>query len=527
MVNEILLEQYADSLGMRISDDQIRQQILEMPEFQKDGKFDQEIYAATLRRAGYNADSFAEYLRRDLTRQQVLLALQVSEFSLDGEVASQSQLLTQTRDIRSIFIETDAFAENIELTEEELQAYYQEKSALFTRPEQVKVAYVELSAQELAKQIQVTDERAQGYYQENATKYSTNEQRELSHILVQGDDEAKAQAILDELNAGADFAQLARDKSEDIGSAEQGGSLGWVEKDVMDPDFETAAFALANVGDTTGLVKSAFGIHIIKLDNLKASDAVPFEDVVAEIKTELAQQQATERFYELQTELERVAFEFPDSLEDAANAVNQTVNTTDYISQQDAPELLANSAVMQALFSAEVKEDGLNSEVIEVAPEHVIVVRVMESRPSTVMPLDEVKEEVQEQLSMVKGREKASEVAELVLAALQSGDESAVSAHGLAFGEQETVDRSSSLAPTVFAMVKPEEGQKTYAKTTDYAQNIVIVELGNVSVNSDNSFADQISAQLIRSNSQQDIAAVIRTLRSEADIEYYAITAQP
>lgn len=527
MVNELLLEQYADSLGLRISDKQIRQQILSMPEFQNDGKFDQEVYAATLRRAGYNADSFAEYLRRDMTRQQVLFALQGSEFSLDSEVTTQSQLLTQTRDIRSILLNIEDYSKSIELTDEELQEYYDANSSNYTRPEQVKVAYVELSAQELKSQVAVSDEQVQAYYQENLDKYSSIAQRQLSHILVQGDDEAKAQAILDELNSGADFIELAKTKSEDIGSSEEGGSLGWVEKDVMDPEFEAAAFALQNVGDITGLVKSAFGYHIIKLDGLKEAQATPFAEVEAEIKVEIAEQQAVERFYELQTELEKVAFEYPDSLDDSAQAIDQPIKTTDFISRSDAPELLLTPAVMQAILSADVKEDGLNSEVIEVAPEHVVVVRVEDSRDETVLPFEDVEEQVNSELALVKGEQKALDLANLVLEGLKAGDESTLSTNGLEFGEIETIDRRSPLAQTVFALAKPESGDKTYAQATDLDRNIVIVELSKVSINEDDSFNTQIAAQLVRAGTQQDLAAVVSTLREEADIEYYAVDTQP
>ncbi|WED22594.1 peptidylprolyl isomerase [Vibrio sp. JC009] len=527
MINDVLIEQYADSLGLRISDEQIRKEILRMEPFQNNGKFDQEIYAASLRRAGFNADSFAEYLRREMTRAQVVTALQASEFVLSKEIENQSKLFTQTRDIRTISLSPEEFAKNLELTEEELQEYYKANPGKYTRPEQAKVAYIELSAQQLKDQIEISDEQAQQYYEENLDKYASAEQRELSHILVQGDDEAKAQAILDELNGGADFAELAKAKSEDIGSAELGGSLGWVEKGVMDADFEAAAFALAKAGDTTGLVKSAFGYHIIKLDNLKASESKPFADVAAEVKAEIVDQQAVEKFYELLTELEKVAFEFPDSLEDAAEAVNQPVQTTDFISQLDAPAVLRGAEVTQALESAEVKEDGLNSEVMEIAPEHVIVVRVEETRDEMVLPFAQVQEKVSQELSGVKGEQKAQEVAKSAVEALKADNEAVLTDNGLEFGEIESIDRSSPLAKVVFAMPKPEADKKGFAQTKDFMGNVVIVELSKVNETIDDSINTQVGAQLVRTGSQQDLEAVLSTLREKADIEYYAVNVQP
>jgi len=527
MVNELLLEQYAESLGLRVSDKTIRQKILGMTEFQNDGKFDKEVYTATLRRAGYDADSFAEYLRRDMTRQQILTALQGSEFTLKSEIATQSQLLTQTRDIRSIVLDINKFADDVELSEEELKAYYNSNSTHYTRPEQMKVAYIELSAKDLESQMVVTEKKAHAYYQENLDKYTTGSQRKLSHILVQGDDKVRAQEILDELNAGADFAELAKAKSDDVGSSEDGGSLGWVEKNVMDPDFEAAAFALKNVGDVTGLVKSAFGFHIIKLDALKEAKAIPFADVVADIKVDIAEQEAVEKYYELLTQLEKVAFEFPNSLDDSAEAIGQSIKTTDFISRRDAPELLRTPAVMKALLSEEVKDDGLNSEVIEIAPEHVIVVRVEDARNEMVLPYDKVSDQVKLELARVTGEQKAHELADTILKALKAGDETVLGKNNLAFGDIETIDRRSQLAKTVFALPKPEEGTKTYAQTTDLEKNIEIIELNKVSVTVDDGLDTQIAAQLTRVGTQQDISAVVSTLRQEADIKYYAVASQP
>ncbi len=524
MINDVLLDQQAESLGLRISDAQIRTMILELPQFQSNGKFDQDVYQASLRRAGYSPDSFAEYMRSQLVREQLLNALQLSEFTLPGEVQAEGKLFTQTRDIRTITINLDDFAKHGELTDEEIQDYYKANPDNFTRPEQVKVAYIELSAEELKKQIQVSDADVKQYYDEHLDKYSSEEQRRVAHILVEGDDEAKAQAILDELNGGADFAKLAEEKSDDFGSAENGGDLGWIERDVMDPAFEEAAFALKNVGDTTGLVKSDFGYHIIKLEELKDSVAKPFTEVAAEIKKEMVDQKAVDQFYELQSELEKVAFEYPDSLDDASQAVGQTVKTTDFISQVDAPEVLKNPAVMQAILSPEVKEDGLNSEAIEVAPEHIIVVRVEDARDETVLPLEQVKEQVVTELSRVKGEQQALTLGDKVVESLQAGDDAILAENKLAFGEQESIDRRSPLASTVFAMAKPTEGKPVFGQSKDFAGNIVIIELDAVTAELDGELEQQVAMQMLRSSAQQDLASVVSVLRANTDIEYFVVS---
>lgn len=524
MVNDLLLEQHAESLGLRVSDTQVRTLILEMPQFQVDGKFDQDIYQTALRRAGFSAESFAEYLRRDLVRNQLLTAIQGSDFSLPGEVEAQSKLLTQTRDIKKVTLSLADFAAKAELSEEEINDYYKQNPERYTRPEQVKVAYIELSAQQLKDSIEISDEQAKQYYQEHLDKYSSEEQRRVSHILVEGNDEAKAQAILDELNAGADFATLAEEKSDDFGSASEGGSLGWIERDVMDPSFEEAAFALTKVGETTGLVKSEFGYHIIKLDELKDSVAKPYQEVAAEIKQELKDQQAIDQYYELQSELEKVAFEYPDSLDDAAKAISAKIQTTDFISERDAPELLKTPAVLQAIVSPEVKEDGLNSEAIEVAPEHIVVVRVEDSRDETVLPLEDVRSDVVKALANVKGEQTAIELAQNLVEELKQGKQELLSENGLAFGEAETLDRSSPLADVVFSMTKPEEGKVGFAQAKDLNGDIVVVELTKVASDFDPQYNQQIGSQLTQVNAQQDLSGLINILRKTIDIEYYVVT---
>ncbi|MFA0085226.1 peptidylprolyl isomerase [Vibrio sp. 10N.261.51.F12] len=523
MINDVLLEQHAESLGLRIGDAQIRQMILEMPQFQSDGKFDQDIYQATLRRAGFSADSFAEYLRTDIVRNQLLSALQGSEFTLPSEIELQSQLLTQTRDIKTLTLSLADFSKQASLTEEEIQQYYDANPAQFTRPEQLKISYVELSAQALKGNVDISDEQVTQYYNEHLDKYSTAEQRKVSHILIQGDDEAKAQAILDELNAGADFATLAQEKSDDFGSAEEGGSLGWIERDVMDPAFEEAAFALQNVGDRTQLVKSDFGYHIIQLDEIKASESKPLAEVKDEIVSELADQLAVDDFYNLQNELEKIAFEYPDSLDDAASAINQKVVTTDFVSLADVPAILQNQAVMQALQSPEVKEDGLNSEAMEVEPEHIVVVRVEEVRNETVLPLEEVSEQVKSQLANVKGEQAAMALGVQLVNELKEGKTDALTANALSFGELEAIDRSSALAGTVFAMAKPAEGEVTFAQAKDAEGNVVVIELSKVAANADPMYNEQIGAQMERAATQQDLASVLTILRKNTEIEYLIV----
>ncbi|MGC9423230.1 peptidylprolyl isomerase [Vibrio sp.] len=523
LINDLLLEQHAQSLGLRVSDEQVRQSILTMPEFQSEGQFDQTLYQSALRRAGFTPDGFAQYLRRNLVRNQLMTALQGSEFTLNGEIDAQSALITQQRQIRTISLPTASFTQSVQVTAEEIEQYYQANDERYTRPEQMKISYIELAAQQLKAAVLVSDEQAQAYYQEHQDKYTSDEQRKVSHILVKGDDRAMAQAILDELDAGADFATLAKEKSQDTGSVQEGGNLGWIERGTMDAAFEDAAFALQHVGDVTGLVKSESGYHIIKLDELNAPMVRPFEQVATQIKTELQDQQAVDQFYQLQTELEKVAFESPDSLDDAAQVVHAQIQRTDFISVDELPQRLRNTDVIQALQSPEVKEDGLNSEVIEIAPEHIVVVRVEESRPETILPLAEVKSSIEAELVQLKGAQQAQQLATQLVSGLQAGDDHLLAEHKLTFSQPQTIDRGAALAKIVFSMPKPEQDKSVYTQGKDQDGNVVVIALDKVDTQVDAQYREQIAAQLSRLGTQQDLDSVLNVLRKNTEIEYFSV----
>ncbi|MBL4829579.1 MAG: peptidylprolyl isomerase [Aliivibrio sp.] len=521
MINDILLNQRAQELGLRVSDAQVRTELMKMPAFQNAGQFDKEVYASALRRAGYTPEGFAETMRQDMTRNQLLVALQSSDFTLEHEIDYLSELEVQQREIRTITFDIAQLAEQTEITEEAIKAFYDNNQSQFMRPDQVKVSYIELSGDALKSSVSVSDEDIEKYFTENQDKYSTLEKRRVSHILIQGDDKEKAQAILDRVNNGDDFAIVAAEVSDDTFSAEKGGALDWFERGVMDPAFEKAAFELTNVNDRTELVKSAFGYHIIQLDGIEASVTKPLAEVKAGIVTALQENKAEEAFYELESTLTEVAFEMPDSLVDAAEAVNGQIKVSEFFSRSSIPQELSAPAVSQAIFSPEVREDGLNSAVIEIAPEHVIVVRVDDSRPAAVLPLVDVSDAVKAQLARNLAEQQAQTLATDTITALQSesGDKF-LADNNLSFTDTRTIARDDVLAQEVFKIAKPSESKSVYVQARDESSNIIIIALDGVLSVSNESMKPQVSARLARSQTQQELSAVLDVLRSEQSISY-------
>lgn len=529
MVNQSLLDQEAKNLGLRVSDAQIKQTIRDMPAFRgATGLFDNDLYLASLRRNGLSPDQFAEYVRQDLVREQLVNALISTEFALEGELEALHKLEGQTRMVRTLTLPLADFAAKAEITAEQKTAYYEQNSSEFVRPEQFKIAYVELSGEGIADVADVTEDEAKEYYEANKASYGSAEQRKVSHIMIQGDDSAakeKAEAVLAELNAGADFAELAKTRSDDTFSAEQGGQLDWFDKGVMDPAFEDAAFALNNKGDITGVVQSDFGFHIIKLDDVKPSDAKPFADVRDEIMAQLKQQHAVEKFYALSNELAEKAFEMPDNLEEAANAVNAKVERTEFVSLQELEGVLANPQVMQALLLPEVRDDGLNSELIEIAPEHVVVVRVEEVRPETVLPFEEVEAQVTEQLKRQKGEEAAQALANTLVAELNQGNNAGLKASGYTFGEETELARVSperEVVDLAFTMAAPTDGKAQYGITRSVIGDVIVVALDAVKEPSTESISldSQMAERVARTTANVDLESVIAQLKENTKVVY-------
>ncbi|OAN13575.1 peptidylprolyl isomerase [Photobacterium jeanii] len=528
MVNDILIEQRANELGLRIGDEQVRNAIVAMPEFQRDGKFDNDTYNMLLRRSNFTPEQFAEYVRGNMLRQQLLGAIQTSDFALSSELTALRKLEAQQREVRTLTLSLDDFTKNAKIADDEIKAFYEQNPQQFTRPEQVKVSYVELSGKGLKDTIAVSDEDLEAYYNEHQAKYSSAEQRQVSHILVQGDSDeakAKAEALLAKLNDGADFAALAASDSDDTFSAKDGGKLDWLEAGVMDPAFDKAAFELANTGDISGVVKSAFGYHIIKLDAIKASVVKPLAQVKDEILADLREQRAAEAFYNMQETLAKTAYEVSDTLDDAAAAVGAEVKTTGFISEADAPEILKKPAVFTELMKPEVLEDGYNSELIELAPEHVIVVRVDESRPETVLPFEDVAESVKGKLAAQKGEQEALAKADELLKALREGNKEIVANEGLSFADTQTIARNGAdpmLAQAVFKLAKPADDKAVYGMSRDAMGNVMIIALDKV-VDADVepvAVDSQMAQQLEQLNAQQDIMATLKVLRDTSDVAY-------
>lgn len=426
LVQQELQTQLAKELGLRVSDEQVKKAIVEMPYFQIGGEFSNDRYLQVIRQMNFQPDSFREYLRDEMTRAQLISAVAGTDFVLKNELQQSIALQQQTRAIDYAVLSKELVKDEVSVSDEEVQNYYDLNQTQFQAPELVAVNYIELKAEDLAPAEPVTEEALKTYYEEQKNQYLEPERRRVSHILVDASEDAeaakqKADEILAELNNGADFAVVAEEKSDDVVSAELGGDLDWIERDMMDPAFEDAAFALAAVGDVSEVVESEFGFHIIKLTDIQRQQAQSFDDVKDDLRAELEKAAKIDAFYQKQTRVAELAFEMADSLQEAAEAAGVEIKSTELVSRNALPEPLNSPAISNTIFTPELLEDRVNSEVLEVAPEHIVVVRVAEHKAAATKPLEEVSAQIKTQLSNEKASTLIAEKAQSLFEQLQGG----------------------------------------------------------------------------------------------------------
>lgn len=531
LINQELLLQASDALAIRISDDRIKETIREMPAFQVDGKFDNNRYLAVINQAGYYQSSdFRDYLRVEMTRNQLSQAVIASEFSLPYQEKLLQALQNQKRDLRFATVSAKQFEGKVEVNEQEVSDFYQANIDRYQNDEKVKVDFIAIDVNEIAKSIEVTEQDIENYYNDNIANFTQTEQRRVSHILIElGDDEAAAREQINGLkariDAGEDFAELAKESSADVFSGENGGDLEWIEPGAMDEAFDEAAFALTNVGEVSDVVETEFGLHLIKLTELQQGQVKALADVAEELRATVSTEKAQDKFFELQQKAAELSFEVPDSLDEAASAVGVEVQTSDWIAKSANQAPFDNARVLEAVFSGLVLEEQLNSDVIEVSDQLALVVRLNEHQPANAKPLNEVAEAIKAQLVSEKAQAEAQVIADQLLTKLQAGEpvEELLTAHGAAFEVKTDVARYGSgldnnLVSEAFKLPHPQEGKISAANVTLLSGDLAIVDVTAVKAGEAGEesprFAQQLTQQVAQSVYQNYVAA----LRADATI---------
>ncbi|MGY4665029.1 peptidyl-prolyl cis-trans isomerase D [Pseudomonas chlororaphis] len=531
LIDRKLLLQGAENSKFAFSDAALDQVILQTPEFLVDGKFSPERFDQVIRQLGYSRMQFRQMLAQEMLIGQVRAGLAGSGFVTDAQVLAFARLEKQTRDYASLTIKADPAA--VKLTDDEVKAYYDEHAKEFMSPDQVVIDYLELKKASFFDQVSVKDEDLQALYQKETANLS--EQRRAAHILIEVNDkvnEAQAKAKIEEIQArlakGESFEALAKEFSQDPGSANNGGDLGYAGPGVYDPAFEEALYTL-NKDQVSAPVRTGFGFHLIKLLGVEAPEVPSFASLKDKLTRELKTQQVEQRFVEATKQLEDSSFEASD-LAQPAQELKLTVHTSAPFGREGGEGIAANRAVIQAAFSPEVLDEGANSTAIELDPETVVVLRAKEHRKPEQLPLESVASSIRTQLAKEHASAAAKAKADALIASLREG-KTALKApvDGQSWKVSEAVTRGQEgvepiVLQTLFRMAKPAAKDKpTFSSVTLPNGSLVVLQLSGV--NEAAAPTDEEKAQyrrfLASRVGQQDFAAYRKQLENQADIKRF------
>jgi len=542
VINELItkevMNQYANAAGYTVADGSLAAAIRAIESFQENGEFSQDLYEKVLSSQGWSPASFEAMFRQQLSTSHVQNVIMSSAFVTEAEIAQQQKLSNQLRNVSFIQFKAQEYFAKAQVTEEEERAHFQKNSFRYMNPEKVSVQYLELKSDQLKSEIPVSDADIQDNYDDYVAKIKSNQQRKASHILVSlasdGSDEEKAVAlkkitsVKTELDAGASFADLAKKHSDDPGSATAGGDLGLVSKGMMVKPFEEALFSLSS-GQTSEIVRSEFGYHIIKLTEIKTAKIESFAKRKSSIEKELKEAAVQSLFLERSELLANLAYENPESLDVAAEQLKLTIKKSATFTRAAGQGLAANAAVRKAAFDEALISDKLNSETIEINPKHIVVIRVEDYTAATAKDFADVKVNINAELKAKKAQDMAKAAVIQIVAQLNTDSTNAgwkkLSAKyrsattALNLIKRDTDKGDKQLVLEAFRLSKPDAGHVSYKQVTMHNGDAAIVAVTSVTDGKSTDKIDtEIAAKLTNKTANQEFAAVVAAIKDSFDI---------
>ena len=449
-----LMVQRANKLGYRVSDREIVTALGQIEALQVDGKFDPDRYKALLRSQGRSEVEFENEFRRDLEISQLRNGIAISAFATPGELRRRMELEGEARDVDFVVLPAASFAAQATATPEEVASWYEQHKSDYMTQETVSLQYLQLNLADVAASVEVTEEGLKAFYEQVAPeRYVDAERRHARHILIEsGTDDAaalkKAEGLLARAKAGEDFAKLAAENSDDPGSKGQGGDLGWSTREAFVKPFADALFGMQQ-GEIVGPVKTQFGYHIIRLEEIAPARQRSFDEVRTELESDYRREQAQSIFYEKSQQLADDAFAALSELDSVATKLGLPLQKVDVYTRQGGGPFGAERKVIDAVFSEDVLQDRQNSPAISLGEDSVVVVRVTDHKPAAQRPLDDVRADIQATLHDQSARKAAEAAAKATAARVAAGTSLADAAKefGLQPAGATSVTRTSEAVP--------------------------------------------------------------------------------
>jgi peptidyl-prolyl cis-trans isomerase D len=423
-----VIKQRVHDVGYRVSEQRLDEAIRSNEAFQVGGQYSEDVALSLLASQQLTPSSFKNYERESMLISDWQDALVESAFTTPSEFRHFIELYYETRQVGWAVFDAASFEDQVEVSDDDIAAYYAENSDSFMSDESVDIEFVELTLAEVAATVEISEDELRAQYEADVDLYSQAEEREVRHILIEvGDDdptgaeaEAKAEDVLERLEAGEDFATLAAEVSDDAGTRNNGGDLGWISRGVLSGPFEDAVFSM-NVGDLAGPVETEFGFHIIRLDGIRAGQQASFESVRDQIREQLAENEAYSTFLDKANELDQAAYDAGSDLAGVAEQFGLELETIDGLTRTGGTNRFANPApIIAAAFDDEAIATGENSALIDLGDDNVAIIRVTGHDLPEVEPLEVVSDQIRQILLQDGAGELASAAADDFYAALDS-----------------------------------------------------------------------------------------------------------
>ncbi len=472
MIRNEVVKQFARDAGFRVDDQRLMQAIRSQEVFQVGGEYSYDSYVMILANQGITPERFEREQRAQMEVEQLENAIVTSAFFTPAEYRRYIELLAEERTVAYVLFDAAELAAEAEIADAELRAFYDARPELFRTDESVSLEYIEIALEDVKRDVAVTEADVRDYFESNRDRFIAEDRRNVSHILIlidaEVDEDAALAAAADvraRLDEGAAFEDLAREYSQDPVSAAEGGDLGWAAPGDYPEAFEEALLAL-QPGQVSAPVRTEFGVHLIRLDELRPGARQEFEDVRDELFDELRTQAAVDEFYAVADRLDDLALENPGNLAVVAAELGRELRSIDDFTRIGGEPLGYDPELVDAAFSVAVLEDGENSPLIELGEDRAVVISVAEYRPAATLPFEEARERVEQTLRIERGADLARARGEAVLVRLQAGESFADLADEFSFAPPASVtltraarDTTPELLAALYRAPKPVEGE--------------------------------------------------------------------
>ena len=538
LIESELINQLVIDSGLNITNEKLIESIKNIEFFRNEEGFDRIKYERSINSIGMASSIFEAQLRMDLLSEQLQAGFFETTFILEPELENILRLESQSRDITYTILSLPSFIEDGEISDSDINTFYQANPRLFTHPEQVKVAYLELDIKELAKDIETNEEVLRNFYNDNKGDYDVVEQRSVRKLFVKTGEKAtnenktKAEAVitsaLELVNEGKDFEEIVKQSAKE--TLEFSEHI-FMSKGIMGKEIDEFLFN-SEEGAVSKVIETKEGFNIVKVIEIKGGSENKYENSAQKVKEDYKNKQAELQFFELSDQLATLSYENSDNLEIAADAIGKEIINTDYFARDnDLEGLLSDSLVISKSFDPELIRSRNNSDAIELSDNHIVVLRVLEHKAPATKPLEDVRDEVIASIRLKLAREKINETGDRIVAELKSGvnPESVISYSGIEWTTTEIVKRDDmfinrAILRSIFEAGKPNSDEPIITSqrlgSGDYAI-IVILNAYDETLEGDEELKKTTDLKLRRILSTNEWQDLLRDVRNNTNIRIF------